>query len=466
MTYNLKKDYLKHWDLQLTNKKPIINIENDDDDQDIYISERSSVASSNDLNQTLTPIDKRSPTPLTILPIPIKQTQNFRHPYNELSDNNILVVTQYQHQQRKEKTKTKDFRKVSNGHSFPETKTPEYGENYYPYWYYQKGKNPDWIMRHRQANDGQMISYDALDPSQHNHQPVLITSPIKPQQPTRKYRNHHVSNQDKQRLDHTENNSNISPHLITHENHETNHQKRRSSPKPHISLKDSDPDEYRIQPSKRTISKRRNLKIENDWTENHVQTIPNGRPVQDPNGLIITSNALGNRSKHRSKLPDKNATNSDMDENGKYRSHHHQIPTQPQNTPSIPSHQTHHHNHLHIRRRPPSGTYHTSDVHVVDVSFKKPDRSSNNQQVRDQFHSSIPTIANQTPRLPLIMRDHHQPKNQSPRFPVDYYGTLARQTHGKNWDESMNTPRVYKPDPQTRFYDRYLHNIVDKRLAA
>jgi hypothetical protein len=236
-----------------------------------------------------------------------------------------------------------------------------------------------------------------------------------------------------------------------------------------MSLKDSDQDEHRIQQTKRTtISQRRKLKVENDWPENHVQSISNGRPVQDQTSLMITSNALPNRSKNRSKIPDKNPVNTDLDEIGRYRPPHPPALIQPQNTPSIPSHQNHHnHNPLHVRRRPPSGTYLTSDVHVVDVSFKKPDRPQNIQPGRDPFHAPAPTNSNQTPRLPPIMRDHHhQPKIYSPRFPMDYYGTIARQSHGKNWDESMNTQRIYKPDPQTRFYDRYLHSIVDKRLAA
>jgi len=77
MTYNLKKEHLKQWDLHQANEKPMIHIENDDD-QDIYISERSSVASSTDMNQTQNPIGKRLPTPtISILPVPINRLPLF-----------------------------------------------------------------------------------------------------------------------------------------------------------------------------------------------------------------------------------------------------------------------------------------------------------------------------------------------------------------------------------------------------
>jgi hypothetical protein len=478
MTYNLKKDGLKNWNLQQANEKPMINIENDDD-QDIYISERSSVASSNDINQTHNTTGKRLPTPPTpILSVPIKQAPTLRLSHNELHENGIPIVNQNQLQRKEEKKKKKDLRRGRPGQGalvpIPEIKPPELVDSYYSHWYYSKAKNSDWITRQRQAADGQIIPNESLDPSQNAHQPALTTSTIKPRQQPRKTRYNHVptiqSNQDKQRLDNPENNSTASTHSISHENHENNYQKQKPSPRQNIPLKDSDHDEHRIQPTKRTISRqRRKLKPENEWTNNHVQSVSSNKSSQDSSTLIITSNSLTNQPKNRSKL-------SDIDENGKHRHqqpHHypyHQNQTQSYNPPSIPSHQNHYHHqaqqHLHIRRRPPSGTYLGSEFQLLDISFKKSDRPSYIQQAREPFHSPISPVYNQTPYLPPIIRDHYQHKTYTPRFPMEYYGTLARQTHGSDWEEPMDIPKIYKPDTQTRFYDRYLHSIVDKRLAA
>jgi hypothetical protein len=301
-----------------------------------------------------------------------------------------------------------------------------------------------------------------------------MTSPIKPQQQQpRKSRYHNVPltpfHQDKQHLDHLENNSTVSTHLISHENHETNHQKQRSSTKQNTPLKDSDHDEHRIQLTKRKIPQQhRKPKTENDSIDHRMQTLSNGKLSRDTSSLIITSNSLTNQSKKRSKIMDKNSVLSDIDENGKHRHypqlHHRQNQIQLQNSPSIPSLQIHHHNSHHIRRRPPSGTPLGSNFHVVDVSFQKSSRPSYIQQTREPCHLSIPTSSNQTPHLPPIIRDQH--KTRPSRFPTEYYGTLARQTHGKDWQGSMDIPKFDKPDSQTRFYYRYLHNVVDKRLAA
>jgi len=490
MTYNLRNDHFKSWDLQQANEKPMTIIENDDD-QDIYISERSSVASSNDMNQAHSSIAKRLPTPTTssILAVSQKQPHNLRYPYNELPENGVLI------QRKEENKKKKDLRKAppdqGNLVSFAETKSPELRDAHYPYLYYSKAKNPDWVMRHRQTGDSQVIPNESLDLPQHAHQPALTTSPIKPrQQPRKTTRHNHVpiiqSNQDKQRVDHSENNSTVLSNstmltnLTSPENYDNiNNQKQSSSPKQYIPLKDSDHDEHRIQPIKRTIpQQRRKLKTENDWTDNYMQSLSNGRQSQDSNSLIITSNSLTNRTKNRSKISNKNSGSSDIDENGKYRHqhhspyyHHHQNQLQSHNSPSIPSQQTYHHHHnlqqhLHVRRRPPSGVYLGSEFQLVDVSFKKTDRSSYIQQTREPCPSPISPIYNQTSHLPPIIRDHHQHKTHTSRFPNEYYGTLARQTHSKDWEEPIDIPKIYKPDSQTRFYDRYLHNIVDKRLAA
>ena len=440
MTYTFKKDLRKNWDLPPVTENPFDSLENDDD-QDIYISERSSVGSSNDLSETTTPIAKRLPTPTasTLISIPTFP----RYSQNEFVDNSTSIAT---HQQQKDEKKTKknDLRKVHfpQTNLLPERKSPEYGDNYFPCWYYYKSQNPAWILRQRQNQ-----SHDTPDPPQ---QPAFTSLPMKPQQqPPRKTRQSHgpvvPPNHDKQRFDPFENNSSGSIHSNTR-------------------------DDHRVPATKKpTSQQRRKTKNDHDWTDNYGQSVSNNRTSQDSNSLVITANAVARRQKNRPKLSDKSSLITDLDELNRSR-HHPQNHIRSHNSPSIPSHQTqhyhhHHHNPLHVRRRPPSG----SEVHVVDVALRKQDRSSYLQPMRDQFHSPLSSITNQTLHLPSIVNDHHhhyQPKVYSPRFPTEYYGTLARQTHGKTWDESLDSPRIYKPDPQTRFYDRYLHTIADKRLAA
>ena len=325
-------------------------------------------------------------------------------------------------------------------------------------------------MRHRQSNDNQVVPHESLDTSQHTHPPALTTASIKPRQQPRKSRPNGVpivpSNQDKQRHDHMEKNSTPLSHLISHENHENNHQQQKSTSKHFVTLKDISNDEHREHPTKPTVStQRRKLRTENDTADQSMRTFSN-KSSQDSSTLIITSSSLANRSKNRSKVSDKNSLTTDADENSKHRHHHHHH-SHAHNSPSIPSQQNHHHHHpphFHVRRRPPSGAYIGAEIQVVDVSFKKPERSPYFQQVRDPFHSPAPSIHNQSPHLPPIIRDHH--KTNTNRFPTEYYGTLARQAQTKDWEETIEIPKIYKSDLQTRFYDRYLNTVVDKRLAA
>ncbi|CAF0920748.1 unnamed protein product [Rotaria sordida] len=481
MTYNLKKDHLKNLDTQQINGKSMIHITHDDydDDQDIYISERSSIASSSDMNQVSSPTVKRlptpTPTPSSLLSFAQKQPHNVRCHGNELQEKGIPITTQCQLPRKQERKKKKSLHKTTPGQGtlapLSETKPYEIADNYYPYWGYYQVKNPDWIIHHRQTIDGQIISNESLDPSQYVHQPALITSSIQPKQQPRKSRQHGASinrsNQDKQRHDRSEKNSPTSSHLTFHDCHDNNYQQQQQ----HILFENSNNDEHREQTTKRTISQqRRKLKIENDSTDHNVQSHTSKLP-QNSNSLIITSNSLTNRSKNRTKTSEKNA---DIEENSKHRHskhchhHHHQNHIQSHNSPSIPSQQNNHHQNLHVRRRPPSGSNHSPDLQIVDTSTKKSERSSYFQQTRESFHLPATPVYNQSSYLPPIIRDHHHhpQKTNTNRFPTEYYGTLARQTHDKDWEEPIEITKIYKPGSQTRFYDRYLNNVVDKRLAV
>ncbi|CAF1271582.1 unnamed protein product [Rotaria sp. Silwood1] len=481
MTHNFKKDHLKNLDSQQQlNGKPMIYIshDDDDDDQDIYISERSSVASSNDMNQMSHTIFKRlptpTPTPSSMLSLGQKQSPNLRYHGNELQENGMPTAIQCQLSRKEERKKKKNVHKATsnqtNWATLSETKSQELADNYYPYWGYYKVKNSDRTMHNRQTLDGQITPNELLDPTQHVHKPALTTSSIKPKQQPRKFRQNGVSiirsNQDKQRHDHSEKNSPTSSHLTFHDNHDNNYSQQ------HIPIENSDNDEYREQSTKRTIKQqRRKLKIENDSMDHYVQSNTNKLP-QDSNSLIITSNSLTNRSKNSTKISEKNSLTSNIEGNSKHRHskhycHHHQNHIQSHNSPSIPSQQSnHYHQSLHIRRRPPSGSNQGTDLQIVDSSIKKSERSSYFQSARESFHVPTSPIYNQNSYLPPIIRDHHHQKTNTNRFPTEYYGTLARQAHSKDWEEPIEVTKIYKHDPQARFYDRYLNNVVDKRLAV
>ncbi|CAF1566115.1 unnamed protein product [Rotaria magnacalcarata] len=510
MTNNLKKDHLKTLDLPLINGKSnfYMNHDDDDDDQDIYISERSSMSSSNDMNTTSSQNVKRlptpTPTPTSLLSLTQKQSYNLRYHCNEFPDSIMPTIAQYKLLRKEEKKRKNTPPKgpppgQTVVASFSETKSPELKEEYCPYRCYYRVKNPDWTMTHRQASDAQLLMNDSLDSSQYAQQPVLMTSPIKPKQQPRKSRANGVStlktNQDKQRHDQSEKASPTSSYLTFNENlenphyHHHHHHYQQQHQQQHIGLENSDNDEYREQLPKRTTPmQRRKLKIEHDSNDHYVPMHPNKSP-RTSNNLIITSNSLTKRSKNQSKMPEKSPVNADTEENSRHRPtkphhhhypspsppphphhHHHQNLVQSHISPSIPSQQNYqHHQHLHIRRRPPSGSNVTSEMSTVDSTVKKSDRPTYFQQPRDSFHSPATPVYNQSSYLPPIIRDnhhHHHQKTNTTRFPTEYYGTIARQTQSKDWEESIEIPKVYKNDPQTRFYDRYLNTVVDKRLAA
>ncbi|CAF3616092.1 unnamed protein product [Rotaria socialis] len=506
MTNTLKKDYLKTFDLPQINGKSnfYINHDDDDDDQDIYISERSSISSSNDMHTTSSQNVKRlptpTPTPTSLLSLAQKQSYNHRYHGNEFPESVMPTIAQYKLLRKEEKKRKNTPPKgpppgQTAAASFYETKSPELKEEYCPYRCYYRVKNPDWATTHRQASDAQLLMNDSLDSSQYAQQPVLMTSPIKPKQQPRKSRANGVStlktNQDKQRHDQSGKASPSSSSYLTfnenlenphYHHHHYHHHYQQQQQQQHIALENSDNDEYREQLPKRTIPKqRRKLKIEHDLNDHYVPMHPNRSP-RTSNNLIITSNSLTNRSKNRSKIPEKSPANTDIEENSRHRStkphhhspppppphHHHQNLAQSHISPSIPSQQNYqHHQHLHIRRRPPSGSHVTSEMSMVDSTVKKSDRPTYFQQPRDSFHSPATPVYNQSSYLPPIIRDnHHHQKTNTTRFPTEYYGTIARQTHSKDWEESIEIPKIYKNEPQTRFYDRYLNTVVDKRLAA
>ncbi|CAF1356674.1 unnamed protein product [Rotaria sordida] len=476
MTYQLKKEHLTNWDAPKSNEKPLFN-----DDQSTYISEKSSLVSLRENNQTSIPNNKQlltSPLPRTNLPI--KEPHTLRYPYNDLPENGIPLATQFNNARKEEKKRRKAFRKAPPGQgnlvSLPETKSNAMNENYYPYWHYYKMKNPDWNMRHRQTTDGQLIPYDPIDPSQYAQEPALTKSPTTPRQHHRKshHNNHGTSimknNPDQQRYEPVPKVSSSSP-PVSHENYK----QQKSLPKQHTLLDDADNIERLNRPSKqRSSQQHQKLKTENDRNDHSVQSMTE-KPSQDSNNLPITFDASAHRPKHHSKTINDGSTGENKKHSHVHHHrrhhHHHHSPTQSQQ----PHHHHHHHHHSPIQSQQqhphrhhhhhhnhhymsPSKEYIDSEFQVIDASFKKSERTPYFQRTEDSSHSPPPAIYNQNSYLPPITSNYNSGSNLT-----DYYSI---HTLSKDWRDSIKPPQIYKADPQTKFYDRYLNSVIDKKLAT
>ncbi|UJR37783.1 hypothetical protein I4U23_030475 [Adineta vaga] len=494
MTYHIKKEYLKNWDIQQrSDNSTNYLVAADDNDEDIYISERSSITSSNDTGQMISSSNNRLPTPIPSSRLsPRKTPHSLRYTYNNMPENGIPIAIQHQRQQKEEKIKKQNLRKAPPGQGnlvpIPQLKPSDTGDNYYPYWYYYKVKNPDWIARQRQANQNKRIPYATSDPSKYHPQPALTTLSIKPKKRTQKSRQNDLSNpqtnQNKQHYDYSEKNSVTPPYVILHQNHENN-QQQQPTKKRYIPLKDVDNNEYREQQmTRKIIPERRKLTNDNEWTDHYLQSISN-KQSQNLSNLLITSKPIANRTKPQSKNSDKHFFTSDMNDDDNYHPHtssqqnhsqsHHRHHHHSHHHPSIPSennhvyYQTHlqnhqdesHQQHIHIRRRSSSGAYVNSDVQVVDVLYDTTD------QTHHPPYTSV--LYNQTDYLPSITHIHQQ-KGNTNRYPSDYYGTLSRQLNNKTYQKSIRKTKNYKSDLHSRFTDHHhhhhLHNVIDKRLVV
>ena len=134
-----------------------------DDDQETYITERTSVPS----------VTKRVSFPESIYPA--KDPHSLQYVYNQLPDNGVPLATQYKQAKEQEKKSKKSFRKAAPGQGtlapLPE-RVPEFNENYYPYTYYNQVKQPDKPKLFHHTTDGQIVANDSLDLSQYIHEPI------------------------------------------------------------------------------------------------------------------------------------------------------------------------------------------------------------------------------------------------------------------------------------------------------
>ena len=412
MAYNLKKEHVTNWDAR-----------NVDEEDDSPISERTSVASTND---PISPTKPPTPSPLP----PAKEPHSLRYHYNDMPENGVPLAVQYKRMKAEEKKRLKNIRKAPPGQGrlapVPESKPSEMSENFYPYWHYYKIQNPDWQLRHRQTADGQLVPYDSFDPSKYTHEPALSVSSIQP----------------------------------TPRSDKAQRRKEKATEKQYIPLKDPDRDSMPVPP--RRSRRRREQRTEPTWNDPYTQSITDSSMTVEKkkkhrhhhhHHQTNPSPPARHHHHHHQTKPSPPAVEPSSSPHHHHHHHHQTKPSPPAVEPSSsPHHHHHHHHHL------PSLEYLNSEFQVSDHSYKRLERSPFFQPLQGTNSSPPPMIYNQSSYLPPI---GHIRTN-----PLIHYGTLSQHTITRDWSEPVNDQKVYRADPQTRFYDRYLNNIIDKRLTA
>jgi hypothetical protein len=228
----------------------------------------------------------------------------------------------------------------------------------------------------------------------------------------------------------------------------------RSLPKQYTPLKVADNREYSDQFSTEIKPQQREkLKTEDDWNNHYFQSMTTSKSPLDSNNLYSNSNISKHRSKHHHRHRSKEMDNILPDENRSHhhthhRHHHHHSPSQSQ--------QHHHHHHLLYS---PSKEYENTEFQVIDASFKESEQTPYFQPTENSLDSTPPAIYNQNSYLPPITRDYHYYR---PITTTDYYST---PTLNYDWKEPIKSPKIYKADKKTNFYDRYLNNAITKKLT-
>ncbi|CAF2078596.1 unnamed protein product [Rotaria magnacalcarata] len=365
-----------------------------------------------------------------------KEQHTLRYAYNELPENGIPFAVQFNNSKKEEEKRKRSIRKAPPGQGtlapVVETQPSEMNKNYYPYWHYYKLKNPDWMMRHRQTSDGQLIPYDTVDPSQYVEEPAMTD--IKPKS-SRHNRKSHRKNYDKytqnNNLDERSNDTNRNPSLPVPSMSNENIKRQRSLSRNHQSLKDA---------------------------TNNLSSIPRN------SNQVVTSDA----SKHRNKNVNDEFTNEDKrHHHHHHRRHHHhhrhhtpsesQEQNQQQSSVQVeqqPSQHHHHHHHHHNYSVSSAKEYVDQEFRVIDDSFKKSERTTYFQGIRNP-----PIINSQNSYLPSILPRENLSGSKS----TDFY---TKYTLSKDWRDSIKSPRIYKTDPQTKFYDRYFNSVIEKKLTS
>ncbi|CAF3230447.1 unnamed protein product [Rotaria socialis] len=418
MSYQLKKEHLTNWNVPKSdwgpaniNNKPVINY-----DRDVYTPKNSSPTPIvHDKDLPLTPNNNKLVTPpLPSANLPKKESHTLRYAYNELPENGIPLAVQFNNSKKEEEKRKKSIRKAPPGQGTlappVETQPSDMNKNYYPYWHYYKLKNPDWMMRHRQTNDGQLIPYDAVDPSQYVEEPALTN--ITPES-SRHNRKSHRKNYDKytlgNNLDRRSNDTNKNPLLPVPSMSNENIKRQRSSSRKHKSLKDA---------------------------TNNQSSIPRN------SNQVVTSDA----SKHRKKNVNDEFTNEDKRHHRHHHHHHHhrhhhhhhhtpsesQEQNQQQSSVQVeqqPSQHHHHHHHHHNYSVSSDKEYVDQEFRVIDDSFKKSERTAYFQGIRNP-----PIINNQNSYLPSILPRENLSGSKS----TDFY---TKYTLSNDWRDSVKSPQ-------------------------
>lgn len=186
-------------------------------------------------------------------------------------------------------------------------------------------------------------------------------------------------------------------------------------------------------------------------------------PLKDPDRDAMPSST---RIRHRRRRNEKDPSTHSMTDSSRFeestamekkkKHHHHHHTTKPVPEPPAHHHHNHHHHH-HSHHHLPSLEYTNSEFLVSDQSYKRAERSPFFQPLQGTSPSPPPAIYNQSSYLPPI---------DTRPTAWNYQGSPSQHTVSRGWIEPVIEHKVYKADPQTRFYDRYLNNIIDKRLTA
>ncbi|CAF1289725.1 unnamed protein product [Rotaria magnacalcarata] len=114
----------------------------------------------------------------------------------------------------------------------------------------------------------------------------------------------------------------------------------------------------------------------------------------------------------------------------------------------------HHHHHHHNYFVSSAKEYVDQEFRVVDDSFKKSERTTYFQGI-----GNPPMINNQNSYLPSILSRENVSGSKS----TDFY---TKSTLSKDWRDSIKSPRIYKADPQMKFYYRYFNSAIEKKLTS
>ncbi|UJR08465.1 hypothetical protein I4U23_012734 [Adineta vaga] len=536
MTKRVRKDRLSKWD----DGENVLN-----DDQDDYISERSSLLSveghfrdpdgatanqkqqqqqqpQNQKNQQ----DYQQQSQYQDPYLNGEGPHTLRYFYNELPTTGIPAAAVVKENKKEEKRRLKEELKARRGQGQlvqgPVTQPKnEQSDNYYPYWYYYKAKNPDWIMRQQQYADAPFMP--APEPTTKIDLTEPENLPVEPKLTLAQRKARRLIYGDRDTPDMKYNRQRRRYEMVGKDGATTGNEGQQDpTSKQYVPLKDGDGNDgndendprYRKNGRYSRTDPRGKLQTDYDWAEHYTQYMrnksslgnhnpnykPNVRsknhrsrkdydPLRDlygdddddengPNGNRRNSHYYSSRDRNynRNNRNNRYTTRSQQDyttSSTRYgrqqgynqsQTHSNQNYSAPQRDQN--GQHRHGHTHNHGRNQHDQTDHHNisskdldgSGFKVVDASFRTGNGRNPMKGSLNRYDRAPPSIYNQGSYLPPITRDYHDRPH-----PSDYYGTQALTN---DWKTLSYEPRMYKTNAQTKFYDRYLNNVIDKRLFA